>query len=387
MITNHGRRIEPRSIYLLVGQAGNDAPRIESKCFHCSAAESEVHSSSGVCGGEWHSPEGCSSGGHQVLLGAPGDQGLRPDLVRNLIRRRRLADMEVVMSQLTTITRITGADEVELDLARQIQSTFVPEICHGWPGARIAVKRLAGGGLGGDFHHVIRGLDERYSLVVGTIKGPVLPAAMAKAMLGGVVRKFGPITCSPRVLLNHLSRVVEHLNADLRDQRVTCAVFHGLVDKARGKLDYCSAGGCRPLVWTREGEVLDVESTGPALGDAAGPAHDSRTLELSRLRRLIIYTVGLSPVPSVPGESLGPVGGRSLLVDTMHLPVEEQVDAVWQTLRMHADRDQAFTDDATLFVADFEQALTMPATGSVKTLSRTFRETGEAAPDSSVFLG
>ena len=210
---------------------------------------------------------------------------------------------------------------------------------------------------------------------------------MAKAMLGGVVRKFGPITRSPQVLLDHLSGVVEHLNADLRDQLVTCSVFHGLADRANGRLDYCSAGGCRPLVWTRKDEVLDLDSKAPPLGDAAGPVRDRGTLELGSLRRLIIYTEGLGTAPTVSGDSLGAVRGRRLLVDTMHLPAEEQVEAVWRTLRTHTGTDRAFTDDATLFVAEFDEGLTVPAAESVKTLSRTFRETGGAAPDSSVFLG
>lgn len=291
------------------------------------------------------------------------------------------------MSQLDTAIGCTSTDEAEFDLARQIQSTWVPERCFGWPGTHITARRVAGSDIGGDFYNVIRGLDEQYSLIVGTITGPRLFAALAKAVLSGAARKFGPISRSPDALMGQLDRLLGRINASLRNQRVTCSVFVGLIDRAKGTLEYCNAGRCRMLVWTREDELRDLEQTGTALG--CSPALDcgSERLELTLLRRLVIYTEGLIAARSVSGLPLGMSRVRRLLIDTVHLPANEQVDVVLQGLRKHVGPDRAPTEDVTVFLTDFAEGATAPSSNSMETWLRSYDRAGGIAPDSSVFLG
>jgi len=291
------------------------------------------------------------------------------------------------MSQLDTATGCLSTDEAEFDLARQIQSTFVPEKCYGWPGTRIAARRIAGGGLGGDFHDVIRGLDEQYTLIVGTITGPGLFAALGKAVLSGAARKFGPISRSPRVLMDQLNRLLGRINANLRDQCVRCSVFIGLVDRARGILDYSSAGCCRALVWSREGELYDLQSTGAMLGGSANLDCGSERLELTSLRRLVIYTDGLTTARSISGQPLGMARGRRLLTDTVRLPADKQVEVVLQGLRNHVGPDRVLTDDVTVFLTEFMEGVTAPGADSMRTWLRSYDRAGGTVPDSSVFLG
>lgn len=291
------------------------------------------------------------------------------------------------MSQLDRVIGCTSTDEAELDLARQIQSTFVPEKCFGWPGTRITARRIPGSGIGGDFHNVIRGLDEQYSLIVGTITGPGLLAALAKAVVSGAARKFGPISRSPRVLVGQLDRLLGRINANLRDQSVTCSVFLGLVDRAKGTLEYCNAGCCRAFVWTYEDKLRDLQNTGAALGSSSTLDCRSGRLELTSLRRLVICTDGLAKARSVSGRPLGMARGRRLLIDNMHLPANEQVNVVLQGLRTHVGPDRVLTDDVTVFLTDFAEGVTAPSSDSMKTWLRSYDRAGGIAPDSSVFLG
>ncbi|MGB2984451.1 MAG: SpoIIE family protein phosphatase [Phycisphaerae bacterium] len=291
------------------------------------------------------------------------------------------------MSQLLPAIKPTSTDEAELDLARQIQSTFVPGKCYGWPGAQVAARRIPSAGLGGDFHNVIHGPEEQYSIVVGTIAGPGVFAAFAKAVLSGAVREFGPISGSPRVLMEHLDRMLGRINADLPHHRVTCSVFHGLVNRTEGTLECRSAGGCGALAWTHKGELRELKGTGPALGSAASHGYDSESLELASLRRLVVYTAGLTATSSASGESFGAARGRRLLADTVHLPADEQVDVVLRTLRDHVGPDNIFTDDVTVFVTEFSEEATASGADSMRTWFQTYEQAGGAVPDSSVFLG
>jgi hypothetical protein len=71
----------------------------------------------------------------------------------------------------------------------------------------------------------------------------------------------------------------------------------------------------------------------------------------------------------------------------MHLPVEEQVDAVTQTLRDHVGPDCNLAADATVFVTEFSEAVPESGGDSMKSwLEKCDRSVG-AVPDPSVFLG
>lgn len=291
------------------------------------------------------------------------------------------------MSELLTALPFTSTDEAELDLARQIQSTFIPCKCYGWPGVHLAARRVAGDGLGGDFHNVISGLDEQYLTVVGTIKGPGLVAAMAKAVLSGAVRKFGPITRSPSVLIRRLERLLGHINADLRDEYVTFTVFLGTVDRDKGILEYCSAGGCRPRIWSRDGKSKQLGSTGPALTGSADFECDSKSLELESLRRLLVCTGGLASAESAGGESFGAARARRLLCKTVNLPAEQQANAILQGIRKHVGPDRVPNEDVTVFVTEFADDTVTAASDSMKARLQTYDRVAGAVPDSSVFLG
>lgn len=298
------------------------------------------------------------------------------------------------MSQLVSQGESSAADEVELNLARQIQSTFVTGRCHGWPGTRIAAGRIAGASPGGDFHDVIRGCDERYSLVVGTIKGPRLFAALATAVLSSAVRGFGLTSRSPSDLLDHLNTLLSRISADLRDPSVTCSVFHGLVDRARGTLEYCNAGCCRAAVWTQGGEFCELGSTSPALGvmssalgRPAGVNYDRESLDFASVQRLIIHTDGLTSACSASGESFGVDRGRCLLMDTVRTTADDQVQAILQAVRDHIGPERALTEDVTLFVADNTESIAARPVDSMKTWLQTYERAIGAVPDSSVFLG
>lgn len=285
------------------------------------------------------------------------------------------------------LTAFPSTNKAELDLARQIQSTFVPGRCHGWPGVRLAARRLAGGCLGGDFHDVINGLDEQSLVAIGTIRGPGLVAALAKTVISGAVRKFGPITRSPQALIQRIDQLLGHLNADLREPRVSCSMFVGVVDRNRGILEYCSVGGCRPRVWTRDGKTKLLSLTGPALTGCSDVKYDRGSLKLRSLRRLIICSDGLTSAESPKGQVFGAVRERNLLRGATDLPADQQAGTILQAVCEHVGLDRVPNADVTVLVTDFCEAAVAPDSGAMSVRLGSYGGTVESPPDSSVFLG
>jgi len=291
------------------------------------------------------------------------------------------------MSESIAAAVCSSPDETELDVARQIQATFVPGRCHGWPGTRIAARRVTCGALGGDFHAAVRGLDDRYAIIVGTVAGASLPAAMAKAVLSGAIHTPAPIGGNVRARVEHLNCLLARINAALSCERVRCSLFYGLVDRDRGTLEFCNAGNCRPLIWARGGEMRSLASAGPVLGDSAVADCGSESLELASLRRLVVYTEGLPAARSPSGERYGVARGERLLAQTVSLPVDDQVGTALQALREHVGRDRDFIEDVTVYAAHFEDDASVCSAGSMSAWFRTYERTAGAAPDSSIFLG
>jgi len=292
------------------------------------------------------------------------------------------------MSQLLSEISHTPADEVKLDFVRQIQSTFGPEKCYAWPGARVAVKRIASVGFGGDFHAVTHGPNEQHSIVVGTVSGPGLVAALAKAVISGAIHKFSPADRSPIGLLVSLSDLLGRLNADLSPRAVTCSVFHGLIDCAKGTLGYCMAGRVRPYVRTRKGVLQELSVESPALGRSTDVKLRVGSLKVNSIERLLIHTEGLCEACSATGESYGPTQSRQILTDTAVLPVDRQLAAVVEAVHTHVGAISTLTDDVTLFAAAFaEETTNIPRVDAVNDLFKWYGESSGFRPDSSVFLG
>jgi len=292
------------------------------------------------------------------------------------------------MSQLLSEISHAPADDAKVDFVRQIQSTFGPEKCYAWPGARVAVKRVASVGFGGDFHTVTHGPDEQHSIIVGTVSGPGLVAALAKAVISGAIHKFGQANRSPIGLLESLNDLLDRLNADLSPRAVTCSVFHGLIDCAKGTLGYCTAGRVRPYIRTRDLVLQELSVESPALGRSTDVKPRTGSLELSSIERLLIHTEGLCEACSAAGESYGPTQSRQLLADTASLPVDRQLAAFVEAVHTHVGTISTLTDDVTLFAAEFaEESTNLPRADAVNDLFKSYEESSGSRPDSSVFLG
>ena len=291
------------------------------------------------------------------------------------------------MSQVTTSTgRTCVIDDPEVDLVREIEAGLLPPRCHGWPGGQVAAKRIASA-LGGDFHNVISGPEDRHSLVVGTVAGPGLFAALAKTAISSAVRKFGRVNRSSRTMIGHLRSLLDRINAGLRSPRVTCSLFHALVDRSGGTLEYCNAGHCHAFVWMRSGEMHELQDTGPTLGTRTQRDDDCGSFDLSALQRLIVLTAGLTTACSASGELFGIARGKRLLNDTVRLPADQQIDAVVRTLREHVGPDSMLTEDATVFVTEFEEDVAHSEAGAATAWLRTCEQELGTVPDSSIYLG
>src|SRR5262249_54655353 len=145
--------------------------------------------------------------------------------------------------------------DLELDLARRIQESFLPRTLPELPRARFAVKYKPCGRVGGDFYDVFR-LDENHvGFYVADAMGHGVPASLltvfvkkgvqAKEITGRNYRLVPP------------NEVLQRLNRDLIDQALSENPFitmaYVLFNMRDGTLQFARAGHPCPLYVPRQG--------------------------------------------------------------------------------------------------------------------------------------
>jgi phosphoserine phosphatase RsbU/P len=183
---------------------------------------------------------------------------------------------------------------VEMDLARRIQESFLPQRLPELPGVHFAVKYRPCGHVGGDFYDVFR-LDERHvGFYVADAMGHGVPASLltifvkkgvrAKEINGQTYRLVPP------------DEVLHKLNHDLIEQALADTPFitmvYALFDHTDGTLTFSRAGHPHPLYLPADGPPQLWQTSGGLLGVFETHYH----VQTERLRpgdKLILYTDGV----------------------------------------------------------------------------------------------
>ncbi len=184
--------------------------------------------------------------------------------------------------------------DMELELAKRLQESFLPQTLPNVPGLRFAAKYAPCGRVGGDFYDVFR-LDENHvGFYVADAMGHGVPASLltifvkttvqAKEIQGKAYRLVSPDEVLKRLNQNLLQQ-------DLRDQPFITMAY-GLLNFQAGKLSVSRAGHPYPLFIPREGPAKLLQMEGSLLG-----VFDTRyrlvEQELRPGDKVLLYTDGI----------------------------------------------------------------------------------------------
>jgi sigma-B regulation protein RsbU (phosphoserine phosphatase) len=233
--------------------------------------------------------------------------------------------------------------DAELELARRIQQSFLPQSLPDVPPARLAVHYRPCGRVGGDFYDVFR-LDESHlGFYVADAMGHGVPASLLTIFLKKGVR---PKDINGRdYRLVPPDEVLARLNREMIEQKMLENTFitmaYMLLDVREGSVRFARAGhpmplhlpaGGAPTQWTSPGPILGVcESTFPTHSHALRPGD-----------KVLLFTDGIDAVrfgdqaPGVPSLSACAARHRDL-------PVRNFVDALAGDLLRQGELSDDFT--------------------------------------------
>lgn len=192
--------------------------------------------------------------------------------------------------------------ETEVQLARQIQQTFLPTTLPTFPAWQLSARWLTARQVGGDFYDVIELPNGRLGLFIADVADKGVPAALFMAVTRTLVRAAVIETESPA---EALARVNNLLLPDTQQGMFVTAVY-AVLDMESGLLTYANAGH-NPPFWVNgdQTRVQKLTRTGIALGAADNDSMTERTIQIAVGDSLLFYTDGLTEAFSPEDELFG----------------------------------------------------------------------------------
>jgi len=177
----------------------------------------------------------------------------------------------------------------ELEIARRIQTSILPEAMPELKGVQIAARYVPMSEVAGDFYDFLVVDDRRVGLLVADVSGHGVPAALVASMVKVAIAAQAEHAHDPAKVMAGLNAV---LTGKLQGQFVTAAYL--FLDLEARKASY-SAAGHPPLLHYRAAErsIHDVVENGLILGVMPFASYQSRELKLDAGDRFLLYTDGV----------------------------------------------------------------------------------------------
>jgi sigma-B regulation protein RsbU (phosphoserine phosphatase) len=262
------------------------------------------------------------------------------------IKERHDRLLEKTAEMLYTTQRLQQAHQrvnQELELARRIQQSFLPQTLPEVPHARFAVHYQPCGRVGGDFYDVFR-LDEQHiGFYVADAMGHGVPAGLLTMFLKKGVRAKEIFHQQYRLVPPE--EVLGRLNRDLIEQGLAensfITMVYGLLNVQERTLRLSRAGHPHPVyvpgdrapqVWKVPGSLLGVFDT----------TFSDQTYQLNPGDKVLFYTDGTEEA-SFEGRPPGTESFQACVVRHRGKPIAELVSDVARDLLPQAPQPDDFT--------------------------------------------
>ena len=239
----------------------------------------------------------------------------------------------------------------ELEIARRIQSSTLPQAVPTLAGLGITARYVPMSAVAGDFYDFLLVDEKHVGILVADVTGHGVPAALIASMLKVAFASQAGHAQDPARVLSGLN---DALCGKFEEHFVTAAYL--FVDLEKSVLHYAAAGHPPLMLASRGGgNVREIEKNGLMLGMFPEAAYSSVEIRVSAGDRCMLYTDGLFESKNAAQEEFGKARCKQFLETQLGIPAARFANALLDKIAGFSGHNttRAQEDDITLLVLDF----------------------------------
>lgn len=260
--------------------------------------------------------------------------------------RKLEESINLMIGRIETYSRQLERDKAEIQIAAEIQRTFLPRREPVLDNFEISARNIPAQEVGGDYYDFIQLDDRNLGIVIADVAGKGIPAALFMALSRSIIRAVATRDKS----LDEIIRESNDLITADASAGMFVTLFYCVLDSRSGHLVYVNAGHNPPLHYRNgTGTLHTLLPSGMAMGVMSGNTYSVGELDLAPGDVLVLYTDGVTEAFNMPGEEFGE--GR--LMDTVIASHDLRAGEILGTIfsRVHDFIGEAAqSDDITVVV-------------------------------------
>lgn len=259
---------------------------------------------------------------------------------------RMAGDLKEHIQSLRLTTAEKERIQKELEIARGIQQSFLPESAPRIPGIDLEGLNLPAAEVGGDFYDFIPVGSTSWGLVIADVSGKGVPAALFMALSRTLIRASATRNPDP------VESIREANHSIYLDSKTSMFVtlFYAILDIREKTLTFVNAGHNPPLlVSPGSSGVTLLKARGIALGVIDDVDLEPVRVALSPGDVVVLYTDGVTEATNERDEEYGVERLSTLVQASKVSSAREIIDAIVEDVTAFAGSRPQF-DDITLMV-------------------------------------
>lgn len=211
------------------------------------------------------------------------------------------ASFSITRARLYKETIAKNRIDDQLQVAREIQKSFLPAKMPKYPGFDMDAINISSEQVGGDYFDFIPIVDYQLGITIADVSGKGLPASLImasfRASLIAEIRNNYAIRTIMRKVNNLICESVE------RGSFVTAV--YGVLDTRNRIFTFTNAGHNPPFILRRSGEVEFLNDGGLILGITPEKQYEERPVQILSGDILVMYTDGVTETEDEKAEQFG----------------------------------------------------------------------------------
>ena len=259
---------------------------------------------------------------------------------------RMAADLKDHIDELQRTTAEKERYAKELEIAKGIQQSFLPDTAPEISGIELVAKNIPALEVGGDFYDFIPLGKDQWGLVIADVSGKGVPAALFMALSRTLIRASTLANADPAAAIGHANQLI------CEDSKTSMFVtlFYAILDSRAMTLNYVNAGHNPPLLLkSTSSDVVLLKAKGIALGVTDEVSLQSVRVDLRPGDVLVLYTDGVTEAINDREEEFGEERLLKVITENRSQSASALLEQILAAITAFAgDRPQH--DDITLMI-------------------------------------